>query len=349
MLIYPIVSAVAIIFSGNRLAFIAPIIIVVFLSIVVGFRSPDVGIDTIHYYGVYEQVLTGFQGTWMERQLGYLFIYSSLLADFLGFDASFVTFVYALLTLFFLFLTIYRFSECSYLSVALFLTALGLFFYMHNVMRQALAISIIFFSVRYIINKNWLRFYLVAFSACLVHLSAVFFLPFYYLARLKVKPYFLIFVWVLSIPFIFYPSLSLSLINAVDFLIPRQYLPYLNATELFAKGGVSGFGLLVLFKQIVFLFVLYAYKKNFHYTEDRVICILYIYFVIVENFTINLGLLARFNGYLGIFVLLALPLAIKSLVKKDQRSFSFGMVWFVMYFFYIYGIFGDGYRIFNIS
>ena len=62
--------------------------IAVIVSVLVGFRAAEIGIDTQTYYSLYEQVLNGFHGTWLQGYLGYIYYYLSELADFLGGDAS---------------------------------------------------------------------------------------------------------------------------------------------------------------------------------------------------------------------------------------------------------------------
>lgn len=236
------------------------IIVTLLISFLVGFRPVESGIDTQGYYLLYEQVLENFHGTWLQGYVGYIFYYLSVLADSIGGDASYLTFFYALLTCFFIFYTLYKHSVSLPVSVAYFFTGIGLFFFMHNVMRQALAISIIFYSISFITNKNLLKFVATTTLAVLVHASAVFFIPFYFLARLPIKGFILAVAWFLSLPFIFIPSLIVSIIKSLSFIIPNQYVHYLTAQEMYEKGGISGIGLVLILKQGMFWLVWLAYQ-----------------------------------------------------------------------------------------
>ena len=66
------------------------------------------------------------------------------------------------------------------------------FFFTFTYLRQVLAASILWFSVRYIINRDLKRFLLVWFIAYSMHNSAIIFLPTYFIATKKIP-----FTWVL--------------------------------------------------------------------------------------------------------------------------------------------------------
>lgn len=67
------------------------------------------------------------------------------------------------------------------------------FFFTFTYLRQVLAASILWFSVRYIINRDLKRFLLVWFIAYSMHNSAIIFLPVYFIATKKIP-----FIWVLT-------------------------------------------------------------------------------------------------------------------------------------------------------
>lgn len=67
------------------------------------------------------------------------------------------------------------------------------FFFTFTYLRQVLAASILWFSVRYIINRDLKRFLLVWFIAYSMHNSAIIFLPTYFIATKKIP-----FTWVLT-------------------------------------------------------------------------------------------------------------------------------------------------------
>lgn len=315
------------------------VVITILVSTLIGFRPAESGIDTQSYYLLYEQVLTNFENSWKVVKLGFVFYYLSQLANFMGGDAAYLTFFYALLTCSFIFYTIYRHSVSLPISVAYFFTGIGLFFFMHNVMRQALAIAIIFYSISFITNKNLLKFVATTTLAVLVHASAVFFIPFYFLARLPIKSFILVVAWLLSLPFIFIPSLIVSIMKSLSFIVPNQYVHYLTVQEMYEKGGISDLGLVLMLKQGMFFLVWLAYREELQLTHSRVIYLLAMYAVILGNIVLGLGLIGRFNEYLFIFMLLALPMAIKSLIKQSQQHFVLFSAWLVLTLIFIQNLF----------
>lgn len=69
------------------------------------------------------------------------------------------------------------------MSIALMFALYIFLYYMYslNIIRQMLAVSIIFYSYKYIINHNFKKFFLCVIIATLFHTTALLFLPFYFL------------------------------------------------------------------------------------------------------------------------------------------------------------------------
>lgn len=305
-------------------------LVAIIVSVLVGFRPLEVGTDTLNYYQLYWDVLSGFEGSWREEKLGYVFYYFSVLADYVGGDASYLTFFYAALTCYFIFHTFFRYSVSLPVSVAYFFTGIGLFFFMHNVMRQALAISMVFYSVHFMVGRNWLKFSGLSVLAVLTHASALFFVPFYFLARLPIKGSFLMLAWLASLPFIFMKELVVIFFKKMTFLIPSQYVHYLEDESMYERGGISGFGLVFIFKQVVFLLVWLAYRKDGQETTNKILYLLSMFAIIFGNFFLGLGLIGRFNEYLLVFVMLALPAAVREIVKKEQQGAVLFLLWMML-------------------
>lgn len=322
----------------SKLKSILLLLIVLVVSYLVGFRDIESGNDTAVYYQLYGAVVQGgIEGTWMEQKIGYVFYSLSLFADVLGGDASYLTFLYALLTCWLIFYTVFKYSVSPAVSLAYFFTGIGLFFYMHNVMRQALAISVIFASLPFISKKENIKFAVSMFVAYMVHASAIVFLPFYFIARISIKPVIFLVAWVFSLPFIFMPGLVSSLIFKLEFLVPEIYSHYLLSEEVYESGGLSGFGLAFLLKQIFFLLFLFAYKSEFKVQSDQVVYRLSMIGIILGNISLHLGLMARFADYLLVFVMLALPLT-SSVFKEVQRPYFRFCLFVFLYVLYFYSL-----------
>lgn len=81
-------------------------------------------------------------------------------------------------------LYIFFYSEKPYLSVFAYLS-FGLFFNSMNFMRQMIAAAVILYAVQYIRKKQPLRFIVIILFASVFHISALIFIPFYFILRIK--------------------------------------------------------------------------------------------------------------------------------------------------------------------
>lgn len=82
------------------------------------------------------------------------------------------------------------FKEClndsdDYRLSVLFYFVTGVYFDAYNGLRQYIAVSICFYAMKYILNKDAKRYFLAVLIAFLFHKSALFFVPVYFLQYLK--------------------------------------------------------------------------------------------------------------------------------------------------------------------
>lgn len=179
------------------------------LFLVAALRS-FVGTDYMHYmYNKVPLILKGCSSDEFGFQLITLFA-MNVLGNFQWLIA-----IMAFLTLFAFYSSWRKHSNELYLSILIFVST-GFFYFSLNGMRQALAISLFFFAVRYIIKRKPIHYCCVVLLASTIHLSALIFLPFYILARIKLTKkhvimtsLFLYLVWPLIamlVYFFFFPS-----------------------------------------------------------------------------------------------------------------------------------------------
>ena len=110
----------------------------------------------------------------------------------------------------------YKYAEDSSLSLAIVLSfgLLGTFF---CILRQALALVVLLFSVEPIKERKFLKFFLINCAAVLFHRAALIFLPVYFLYRIKINKRVLFFTvcflcgWFAAIPLL-YPVVGRMLI-----------------------------------------------------------------------------------------------------------------------------------------
>ena len=95
-----------------------------------------------------------------------------------------IVFIEAAICVLFTFRFIYKFCDNVFLAVLLYL-AQGPFIFQLTGFRQAIAMSICLFSVEFIHKRKLFSFLLLLALACTFHITAITFVPFYFLAKLK--------------------------------------------------------------------------------------------------------------------------------------------------------------------
>lgn len=133
------------------------------LASVVGLRAGSVGIDTASYISVFQSK----QYSWFG-DAGF-----ALFSDFFNNYANVHVYFYAIaLITYFLFMRgIWYFRKTSSVGIIVFLFLLQNFFPSMNTMRQLLAVSIVFASTKYLIEKKYLKYVLGIVIASLIHAS----------------------------------------------------------------------------------------------------------------------------------------------------------------------------------
>ena len=137
-----------------------------------------------------------------------------------------------------------------------------------NIMRQAIAFSIILFSINYIYKSEKIKFLILVVLASLFHKSAIVFLPFYFFIK---KDWFknkYIQIVLLIISFIAAKFIFVEFFNRISILANLlNYDSYGNFTEdMFLEERTSGFGLGLYFILIIDIIIIYysdQLKKEF--------------------------------------------------------------------------------------
>lgn len=141
----------------------------------------------------------------------------------------------------------------SYFFPIFFFITVGMYFTSHNITRQCVAVAITLFSWKYIFTRNLRKFLLVEFVACLFHISAIFFLPMYFIAALKFKNKD---VFLYLIIFVILFALRLPIIRFFQRFIYSEYVG--NAYGVTASNPVR----LILVSVYVLYFFIYLNGKK---------------------------------------------------------------------------------------
>lgn len=148
------------------------IILIILLSIFPALRSETTGIDTALYMPRFEQILAGGNAqTLYGWNKGLAIIVQLVLNTFK--NAQWVLVLGAFVTNTLIIFRLYELRLTTSFSYTILIYYCIYYFYEYNIFRQMLAVSIIFYAVRYISYKKYIHYGILLFIACQIHVSAL--------------------------------------------------------------------------------------------------------------------------------------------------------------------------------
>lgn len=222
------------------------LIIAVMMVLFAGLRN-KVGTDWIAYNDAY------FYKNW-DVELGYSFL-NDLFSD--------LNLPYNLFLLFLNLISIYLYYSTLKKYISFFVISLLIFFsdyYMYynlSGIRQAIAISIVIYSIRFLIEKNFTKFLLTIIFACFFHVTSIIFIGAYFIPFRKAnkKEIYLAIAFFFSISFLIFAILELIsgdlARKAMFYLEWQENAP--NLKQLFIVGTL---------KRAIILIMVWVFGKN---------------------------------------------------------------------------------------
>lgn len=209
--------------------------------------------------------------------------------------------------LFFIVITIFRYSNKLEVSMFLFIT---LYFYYSsfNIVRQYISIAIMFYATRYIFDRNFKIYVLCVIIALFFHTTAIFALPLYFLSDKKLNNKMLIISIIVTCIVL---VLINPIFNIITVLFPKY--AYYEGGVLFTSGSYRS---IIVIGSIFFSTYLYRNKiirkdeKNTLYINAMFIGL------IVSILGIKSVLFIRIMSYFSIYSILLIPNFINSFEKK---------------------------------
>jgi len=220
------------------------------------------------------------------------------------------------------------------LSIVLF----AFFFYPYslNILRQFVSISIFYYwGIKYINEKNLLRYLVIIFICSSIHLSSIILVPLYFLANKKYNIYVLLTIWLLSIFLAFFASgedFFLFFQKTQTFIelfynLKRNYLA--GSQSLVIK---SSYIRLITFN-LLLLIALLNYKK-FSKGDHLIFFNLFFISIVFYNILYQFMVLGRIVFYFEVSLIFLIPIVIVNLKSKTlSRILSFLFVLLAIVFF----------------
>lgn len=315
--------------SVNRRFFLLPII---FLSGLATIRSYKVGTDTSVYARDFLSS-TDYKYYFFDPNIE--FGYQYLVYTILRFSHEYywLFLVTSLIIVSSMLYAIKKYSVNYTLSVYIYIT-FGFYTFFFNTLRQALALSICFVCVKFLVDKKIFKYFIVVFVASLFHVSAWIMLPFYFLVHFRLK--------------VEYKVLLVLLASSVVSSLAISYLAQSNQRyhNYDQQADNAGGYLLIIFYTLIG-FVLYFLGKKIRKTdhfynvlEQVFLCGLVFVFPIILLGTDASGpqrILYNFTIYL-IFLI---PILIKNRFNTLQYKLIFSvlaLIYFTLITQRLYGI-----------
>lgn len=292
-----------------------------FFVLLVGLRSPKVGVDThTYYYHFYEY--GNFGCHFVEQGFDLL----TRLLYHLGFEYTSLFLMCILLTAIPMFLTL---EKCEhYFPSALMLYTLS-FTICVNGIRQVVACGIFLFAAKYISSQSFIKYCLLIFIGWTFHASAFILIPLYFVLRRTVANKVYLGVYVLSFIFLVIPVSS----------IMESIMPYLNFgsrnyadlhSDIESKSAsIVGF----LYATIIRVSIFFLMLKTDSFKKKTVLSNLVYLSIIIPNFGFSIPLMSRISMYFSWFSYLLLPVLVCDYCKEQKNKLlQLSLVFVALYF-----------------
>ena len=226
-----------------------------------------------------------------------------------GFENYLLVFaVYAFVTISLFLLAIYEQSDDFPMTYFLFM-AMGYYFQAFSTVRYYLALAIAFYSMKFVLRKQWGRFILLVILGSFFHKSLLVVMPLYFLASVAWKKWQLILIGLFCTTFLFLQDFYLKV---VVFLYPTY-----EDTE-YLEGGTSYINILRC--AAVLVLSLMYYRKIIQKNERmRFYFYLNLGALVLYVFCSFLPIISRIGYYLTISHILFLPALVKETENEKLR------------------------------
>jgi len=298
---------------GGRLFIAVALILLISFA---AYRSSWVGTDTRTYLALWNDIQnSNFNDGWLysEPLFYWLQIVTRYIADntFLGKEV-FLGAISALVCIL-TFSAINQVSKNKVLSLFVFLF-LGFYTFHFNGARQAIAMALFIYSIKYILTGNAKKYALIVFVGFLFHKTMLITVPFYFLFRLKFTPKIVALIVISTI------VASFSITNIVDYAseFDVRYKSY--ASSDFTGGIIQ-----VLFFTFILIW-LYIAKKVNRINEKLydISLVSMLLSVCIGWMSVALSLnpsgILRLTGYFAQFMIFCLPISVLAFPRSNFRS-----------------------------
>jgi transmembrane protein EpsG len=317
----PVTTSPSLNLNSPNLIFTLGVILSLFL--VSGLRT-NIG-DTYFYKHAYEVNDFSWDQISNQQNVGF-WLFQKVLKSFSG-DPQILILTSAIITNILIILIFYKYSRMFDLSIYVYITG-GLYLVSMNGIRQVMTAAIIFTATKFLIDGNWVKYFLVVIFASTFHESALILIPIYFFVRYKAwsKATFILLLFAILIV-IGFNQFSSILFSAIE---DTQYGHYQN----FEEGGANIIRVAVYAVPIIISYFGREKLRVIFPESDYIVNMSLIGLVFMIISTQN-WIFARFSIYFNLYELILVSWIVILFRKKDQRFVYYGiLICYFLYYFY---------------
>ncbi|MDD4968795.1 MAG: EpsG family protein [Paludibacter sp.] len=304
------------------------IVLCFLLILILGGLRFQVGTDWNTYNNIFRGTQTFTDVLHSQREklfMTFLFFSKRIYNNYSFFIFSFFAISFSLKFQF-----IKKYSSDIFLSLIIYFFTLFII-YDINQIRQGMALAFVLLSTSAILDRKIFRFIILIFIASLFHLSAIVFIPAYWISKIRISPKTIFIVLGLSLSF----SLTISAIiensSIVQALLKTEtfshYSTYINNANFIKELSILSIG--VMQRILIFLLFLF-YFDNIKAKENLKYLLLNGYFISIVIFiflSFSAELAARLSFYYKALEILIVPYIVTS-----QKLIQNRIILFILFF-----------------
>ena len=288
--------------NNKKVSRLLVVFVILTLTIPAGLRHFSVGKDTWGYIRAIESASNYYNGELFYTYYDFGFQLLMIILINIVREPNFVVLIIALITNILIIKTLWQYKDKISFSISIFCYITMYYFQTYNIMRQWLAIAIIFFAFRYLIKEKygWFSFWIII--ATSIHLSAIIcfsFIPIYIFVVKKTSLKYKVITSALTfifLVFLYYAASALGLIYNIE----NKYQYYINGAD-FQNLNFGFYFILRIFVIVLALFLLY---KNDYRSKDNIFVKIVIIFSFLGTLLTMLSYVYPYVGRIGTYAMI---------------------------------------------
>lgn len=285
------------------------------LFIISAFRY-GIGYDYLAVYvPTFQKIVNGYTVSW---DMGMILICK--LIGIFSKEYIYLFIITSFIIIYYMIKGIINISDIPQLSILLFVIT-GAYMSSMNVVRQYMAIAIFVYSIKFIIDNNFKKYLLYMILAGMLHNSAFYLIPIFFINKLNITMRKQIIVGVILIAFL--PIISQLFFSIVS---KTKYAIYFNTSFNDFNPTYSE----LIISILLYISACFFYKNNKENKKFRIIYNLVYIFVIISCLSFKIILAYRLIMYFKIVQILMIPI-IANNIKNAKIRLGFISLWILFY------------------